>query len=770
MLGSDAAMDALMSGDATSKSKMAKIDPSLTSGSREEPEKETLRVALSDGEGIPAGGLPLGGGAREPGFSSDVDATAAPRLDAPLEPPLEREPWSPPPERAKRFPWSRSAQKPRGDNAPEAPEPAQSAEPPAKPAELKAPPILERAAPTPPEAAPELVETLEVVPLAPKKPAAAPSAEPQPAPEPTPAAERVEPGPEEAGPLPAEPAPAPIAAAPPAAAPAVAEGDAPDAEEAARRADEAAAKEAAERAAFIEENSLGSLLFGARATAGKPDLKEVERDLKIKARYLKAIEEVDPDNLPSEAYLSGYVKTYAAYLKDALFMTPDEALAKFRRELAVKLGRDPDAEPEPEKTIAAPARVSSKVAPTIARKAAKGATPPPTSAPEADGVDGVRVARKARAGRTSPAEALKARAEAARSAAQAGDPLAKTRAPRGAGGKTAQETEAPAGGIDGAAVVAQRRREAMQRQAARVAEAQRMSKAASGAAAGSQRGFEAIGPLLAGGVAIAVVGGLLYGGYSLLSEAQRVIAPGEGDRALTVVERLDPASGAAEVARPSPDAIAGAFAEPGAPRETAAAAPSLGWAPEIAPVDGPIGGISPSTARIPDPGSSAPEVSLEDALAEIDAVLEATPAADDLGDVDAVLAEASSAAEAAPAPAAAASPPLAGFPEFGVAVLAETWFRVTDGAGEVVISRQLPAGEVRSLDPGAGPYAIRTGNAGGLALVVNGQVRGPLGQLGRVADLMIAPAEAAARFPLMAPESAALAQGLPIAGGETSGE
>lgn len=106
-----------------------------------------------------------------------------------------------------------------------------------------------------------------------------------------------------------------------------------DDEEAVERTEE----EAAERAAFIEENSIGSLLIGARATAGKHDLKAVERDLRIKARYLQAIEALDVAALPKEAYLAGYVRSYARYLKDYLPLTPEEAFNKFRQELDEKI-------------------------------------------------------------------------------------------------------------------------------------------------------------------------------------------------------------------------------------------------------------------------------------------------------------------------------------------------------------------------------------------------------------------------------------------------
>ncbi|MEM9750847.1 MAG: helix-turn-helix domain-containing protein, partial [Pseudomonadota bacterium] len=135
------------------------------------------------------------------------------------------------------------------------------------------------------------------------------------------------------------------------------------------------AAEEAERAAFVEENTLGSLLFGARASLGKHDLKVIAQEIRIQAKYLDAIERLEVENLPGEAYWPGYVKTYAAHLQEALPLTPEEALVKFRRELAVKEGRDPDAAaaagPNGAEAVEAraAAALSERVAPRISRPA-----------------------------------------------------------------------------------------------------------------------------------------------------------------------------------------------------------------------------------------------------------------------------------------------------------------------------------------------------------------------------------------------------------------
>lgn len=58
---------------------------------------------------------------------------------------------------------------------------------------------------------------------------------------------------------------------------------------------------------------LGDLLRGERATLGK-SLLDVERDLRIKASYVAAIENGDLDAFSSPGFIAGYVRSYARYL------------------------------------------------------------------------------------------------------------------------------------------------------------------------------------------------------------------------------------------------------------------------------------------------------------------------------------------------------------------------------------------------------------------------------------------------------------------------
>ncbi len=61
------------------------------------------------------------------------------------------------------------------------------------------------------------------------------------------------------------------------------------------------------------ELRLGDIMRGERATMGK-SLLDVQRDLKIKATYIAAIENADPTAFESPGFVAGYVRSYARYL------------------------------------------------------------------------------------------------------------------------------------------------------------------------------------------------------------------------------------------------------------------------------------------------------------------------------------------------------------------------------------------------------------------------------------------------------------------------
>jgi hypothetical protein len=72
---------------------------------------------------------------------------------------------------------------------------------------------------------------------------------------------------------------------------------------------------------------LGDELRGERATMGKT-LLDVQRDLRIKAAYIAAIEDLDLAVFPNPSFVSGYVRAYARYLH----LDPEQVLRRFNRE------------------------------------------------------------------------------------------------------------------------------------------------------------------------------------------------------------------------------------------------------------------------------------------------------------------------------------------------------------------------------------------------------------------------------------------------------
>jgi cytoskeletal protein RodZ len=75
------------------------------------------------------------------------------------------------------------------------------------------------------------------------------------------------------------------------------------------------------------EYSLGDELRGERATLGKT-LLDIQRDLRIKAAYIAAIEDAKPEVFPNPSFIPGYVRSYARYLG----LDPDEVFHRFCQE------------------------------------------------------------------------------------------------------------------------------------------------------------------------------------------------------------------------------------------------------------------------------------------------------------------------------------------------------------------------------------------------------------------------------------------------------
>jgi cytoskeletal protein RodZ len=84
------------------------------------------------------------------------------------------------------------------------------------------------------------------------------------------------------------------------------------------------AEEADIRGFDAYEIRLGDLMRGERATLGK-SLLDVERELRIRANYVAAIENADPSVFDTPGFIPGYVRSYARYLG----MDPDKAFRAF---------------------------------------------------------------------------------------------------------------------------------------------------------------------------------------------------------------------------------------------------------------------------------------------------------------------------------------------------------------------------------------------------------------------------------------------------------
>ncbi|MEL6977709.1 MAG: RodZ domain-containing protein [Pseudomonadota bacterium] len=574
--------------------------------------------------------------------------------------------------------------------------------------------------------------------------------------------------------------------------------EAQSAAERARAEEERRARDEAERAAFVAQNNLGSLLFGARATMGMHDLKDVERVLRIKAHYLKAIEEVDPETLPAPAYLNGYVKSYVMYLRKMLPLSPEEAIEKFHAELAQKRGDAPsgarEASSQPAAEATPPLRVSEKIAPRIARDVVKGAAAPEAQAEASSeslgvtrkssaapqSVGPVKVALTAAPKRETPADRLRARAEEARAGdarpetkraapARAAAPQPAPRDPeapvaarsgpvkRAAGldpmasvGRLGAQARAESGGAlrgeAAADVAADRRKAAKEREALRAAQVARANRAAKALRQGApKKSGASAGSALAAVTAAAMLGGLGYGAWVLLGAAQQVIAePEAAAPPLTVIERVDPGLSPVVGERLSADA----FDESRALIEGADAP------------DGPIGGdglrgASPgadiaASGQRPEadgaPNALAPRIA--DSAPERADTQVGDDLLDALAEVEAALA----------ADAIAPQAPLEPVRGFALRGLGPSVVRVLDGEGRTVFSGLLAAGAEEALDPARGPFTVRADDASAVAFRVNDQVLGPLSEEARSLVEIVEPSQAARRFPPLTDGGAAPAQ------------
>ena len=99
------------------------------------------------------------------------------------------------------------------------------------------------------------------------------------------------------------------------------------------------------------ELRLGDVMRGERATLGK-SLLDVQRELKIKATYIAAIENADVSAFETPGFVAGYVRSYARYLG----MDPDWAFQRFCQEANFTVAHGMSASAAPQRLVQARAR------------------------------------------------------------------------------------------------------------------------------------------------------------------------------------------------------------------------------------------------------------------------------------------------------------------------------------------------------------------------------------------------------------------------------
>ena len=343
------------------------------------------------------------------------------------------------------------------------------------------------------------------------------------------------------------------------------------------------------------EVRLGDTMRGERATMAK-SLLDVQRELKIKASYIAAIENCDVSAFETPGFVAGYVRSYARYLG----MDPEWAFQRFCEEANF----------------------------TVSHGMSAAASGPKKS---------VGVLATAYA-----------------------DPLANPKAPFVPQGESVWS--------------------------------------------GIQPG--AIGSIA---VLLILIGGLGYGGWTVLNEVQKVqLAP--VDQAPGVVAELDPLSSAggnaANQAEATQIALAQRPATDEAPQPEAfdrLYRPEALDVPVLVARDGPIAAIDPRT---------------------VGALADAVPQADP---EDAVNAAVSLALGETPVQVVAPDAP-----QVELLAVRPAWVRVTSADGTTIFEKILDAGERYALPKLEEAPVLRVGESGALYFAVNGQTYGPAGARGSV--------------------------------------
>ncbi|NNF91407.1 MAG: DUF4115 domain-containing protein [Boseongicola sp.] len=366
---------------------------------------------------------------------------------------------------------------------------------------------------------------------------------------------------------------------------------------------------------------LGDIMRGERATLGK-SLLDVQRELKIKATYIAAIENTDPSAFDTPGFIAGYVRSYARYLG----LDPEWAFKTFCDEgnFAVAHGMSADASV---RRVGQPSKKAQKS-------------------------PGVKVP-----GASSKPAHLR-------------DPFTEP-----------SVSYLPKG----------------------------------------ERAFSGFEPRAIGSIAVLLVllGGIGYGGWSVLQEVQKVrLTP--VDQTPEVLAELDPLAPAAPATDSDGGVETAELTAPTTDRFDRLYRPEALDVPVLIARDGPISAIDPNTI-----GALAPEPLRDEGfIAARQARPDNLPFAIPGGpsETEGVVAQLDTENLLPPVQVVEETAP-------SVALLAvrPSWVRVQASDGTVIFEKILDAGETFDVPLTEEPAQLRAGNAGSLYFAVNGKTYGPAG-------------------------------------------
>ncbi|NND20434.1 MAG: DUF4115 domain-containing protein, partial [Silicimonas sp.] len=366
---------------------------------------------------------------------------------------------------------------------------------------------------------------------------------------------------------------------------------------------------------------LGDIMRGERATLGK-SLLDVQRELKIKATYIAAIENTDPSAFDTPGFIAGYVRSYARYLG----LDPEWAFKTFCDEgnFAVAHGMSADASV---RRVGQPSKKAQKS-------------------------PGVKVP-----GASSKPAHLR-------------DPFTEP-----------SVSYLPKG----------------------------------------ERAFSGFEPRAIGSIAVLLVllGGIGYGGWSVLQEVQKVrLTP--VDQTPEVLAELDPLAPAAPATDSDGGVETAELTAPTTDRFDRLYRPEALDVPVLIARDGPISAIDPNTIGALAPDPLRDEGFIAARQARPDNLPFAIPGGP--SETEGVVAQLDTENLLPPVQVVEETAP-------SVALLAvrPSWVRVQAADGTVIFEKILDAGETFDVPLTEEPAQLRAGNAGSLYFAVNGKTYGPAG-------------------------------------------